>query len=169
MNKTYLLIFFLMLLTSLNAQTLKKYAISNSGCSYYSYCEAKWELSYSQDSSRVFTGECLNDGFYYSVICVKLAEAVSDLSAAELMMISYLDYLKTSFEITSAAGYGKGHRLQNNENTRGVLDYWSDKVKNNWKVKGWTNGKFIGIMMVYSQKELPETKINVFLDSFRLP
>ena len=72
-------------------------------------------------------------------------------------------------KITKSAGYGKGHRLKDNENTRGVIDYWEDNDKNNWKVKGWTDGKFICVLYAYSSKELPEQKVNVFLDGFRLP
>jgi hypothetical protein len=113
--------------------------------------------------------ECVKDGLNYGVICVKLRQSFKDLDQAENALISYLDYLKSSFKITKSAGYGKGHRLANNENTRGVIDYWEDKEKNNWKVKGWTNKNYIGVMYAYSLKELPETKLNLYLDGFRFP
>jgi hypothetical protein len=103
------------------------------------------------------------------VICVKLLNPLTDLAMAEDLLLAYADHLKGSFEITSAAGYGRGHHLNNNENTRGILDYWQDKEKNNWKIKAWTDGKYIGFLYAYGKKELPETKINVFLDGFRLP
>ena len=74
-----------------------------------------------------------------------------------------------SFEITKAAGYGKSLRLNNNEKTRGIIDYWEDKDKDKWKVKAWTDGKYIGFMYTYSKKEMPEQKMNLFLDSFRMP
>jgi hypothetical protein len=105
----------------------------------------------------------------YGVICVKLLQPVDDLDRAEESLINYLNYLKASFKINKSAGYGKGHRLANNENTRGVLDYWEDVEKNNWKIKAWTNGKFIGVLYGYSSKELNETKLNVFLEGFRFP
>ena len=162
---------FLSLLTALSSfsQSLKKIAIGNSGCSLYSYCPLKIEMAPSKDSSIIYTGECVSEAVSYGVICVKLLHPRTDLSQAEELMVAYLDYLKASFDITSAAGYGKGHRLNNNENTRGILDYWEDKERNKWKVKAWTDGKFIGVMYVFSKKELPESKVNVFLDSFRLP
>ena len=86
---------------------------------------------------------------------------------AEDLVISYLDYLKVSFEISNAAGYGKGHRMNDNENARGIIDYWQDKEKANWKIKAWTDGKFIAVMYAKSKKELPETKVEVFLNGFR--
>ena len=84
------------------------------------------------------------------------------------MLVSYLDYLKKSLSITSAAGYGKGHKLKDREDTRGVIDYWKDK-DNNWKITGWTNGKFICVLYVYTKKDIPETKADVFLNSLLFP
>jgi len=152
-----------------NAQSLKKYSVSNSGCSLYSYCESKYDVDYSADSSKVYTGECTIGEVTYGVICVKLLNTINDLDAAEEMMISYVDFLKKSFNIVKAAGYGKGHQLNNNENTRGILDYWEDKELDKWKIKAWTDGKYIGFMYAYGKKELPEAKVNVFLESLRLP
>ncbi|HEY6064226.1 MAG TPA: hypothetical protein VIV35_11485, partial [Chitinophagaceae bacterium] len=152
-----------------HAQSLKKVPISNSGCSVYTFCDFRFGKEYSEDSSLVYTGECIKEGVGYGVICVKLAEPADDLDRAEESVINYLDYLKTSFKILKSAGYGRGHRLANNENTRGVIDYWEDSDKNNWKIKAWTDGKFIGVLYGYSAKELNETKLNLFLESFRFP
>ncbi|MFN8289699.1 MAG: hypothetical protein U0U70_05560 [Chitinophagaceae bacterium] len=151
------------------SQVFKKVPVGKSGCAVYTYCELRIEEAKSEDSSTVYTGECVKDQVTYGVICVKLLTPPENLVMAEDLLIAYLDYLKTSFSITKSAGYGKGHRLNNNENTRGVLDYWEDADKNNWKIKAWTDGKFIGVLYAYSLKELPEQKVNLFLDSFRLP
>lgn len=169
MKKYFPFILLLFLSSTASSQTLKKYPVGASGCSAYIYCLPKFEMSKSQDSSIVYTGECDILDVSYGIICVKLLTPLTDLDMAEDLVIAYSDYLKGSFEITSAAGYGKGHRLSNNENTRGILDYWKDKDKNNWKIKAWTDGHYIGFMYAYSKKELPETKVNVFLDGFRLP
>jgi|CXWL01.1.fsa_nt_gi hypothetical protein len=168
MKTTFLLAAFLFIATA-DAQSLRKYPVSNSGCSLYSYCESKYDVDYSEDSSKVYTGECTSGEVTYGIICIKLLNTVTDLSAAEDLMVSYLDYLKMNFEIKKAAGYGKGHRLNNNENTRGILDYWEDKGMDKWKIKAWTDGKYIGFMYAYSKKDLPETKLDVFLNSFRFP
>lgn len=159
----------LLIVLTTSAQSLKKYPVSNSGCFVYGYCEIKYELSKSADSSSIYSGECNKDEVTYGVICVKLLNPIPELPAAEDMMIAYADYLKTSFEITKSMGYGRGHLLNNKETTRGIIDYWSDLEKNNWKIKAWTDGKFIGFLYAFSKKELPEQKVNVFLDSFRLP
>lgn len=170
MKRSACLIITLITVSIAHSQVIKKYPIGNSGCSAYLYCQpTKFTEDYSEDSSKVYTGECEKEGVNYGIICIKLLNPVTDLSAAEDVTISYLDYLKGSFGITSSAGYGKGHHLKDDENTRGVLDYWEDKDKNHWKIKAWTDGKFIGVMYAYSSKELPETKVNLFLEGFRLP
>ncbi len=155
---------------SLYGQSLKKYPVSNSGCSAYFFCNpGTFQLEKSPDSSDVYTGECKNDDVSYGVICVKIKDKITDMTASETVLESYLDYLKTSMNVVSAAGYGKGHKLKNREDTRGMIDYWKDKDGENWKIKGWTDGKYIVVMYVYSKKEVPETKANVFLDGLVLP
>ena len=168
--KQPLFIFLLLLSGGLtHGQSLKKYPIGNSGCSAYIYCAPKFDISKSQDSSQVYTGECAQDGINYGIICVKLLNPLTDLTMAENLIINYADHLKGTFDITKSAGYGKGYRMNNNEQTRGIIDYWQDAEKNNWKIKAWTDGQYIGFLYAYSLKELPETKINVFLDGFRIP
>jgi hypothetical protein len=166
---SFLLMLFLIAFNDSNAQNLRKYPISNSTCSLYSYCESKYDVDYSEDSSKVYTGECTSGDVTYGVICIKLLRPVDDLNAAEELMIQYVDYLKVSFDIKKAAGYGKGHRLNSNENTRGIIDYWEDKSLDKWKIKSWTDGKYIGFLYAYSKKELPENKVNLFLEGFRFP
>lgn len=161
------ILFFCIIIT--NAQMFKKTPIDNSGCSLYSFCDFKFSTQKSEDLSIIYMADCEKDKMNYGVICVKLAAPIDDLEAAETVLISYLDYLKTSFNIAKSVGYGKGHRLLNDEKTRGVIDYWEDKSKNSWKIKGWTNGKFIGILYGYSNIELAESKLNVYLDGFRFP
>ena len=53
----------------------------------------------------------MNDSVSYGIICVKLLNPLADLTMAEDLLIAYSDYLKSSFSITKAIGYGKGHRL----------------------------------------------------------
>jgi hypothetical protein len=59
--------------------------------------------------------------------------------------------------------------LKNKEATRGVIDYWEDKDGVSYKIKGWTDGKYIAVMYAYAKTELPDTKVNVFLDGLVLP
>ncbi|MBS1586393.1 MAG: hypothetical protein JSS82_12690 [Bacteroidetes bacterium] len=160
----------LMIALSTTAQSLKKYPISNSGCSAYFFCDPGiFEITKSPDSSEVYTAECKTDEQAYGIICIKLKEKIADLQQSEDVMVQYLDFLKTELKIAKAAGYGKGHRLKNSEATRGIIDYWEDQDKDNWKINAWTNGAYIAVMYVYSKKELVETKANLYFEGLRFP
>lgn len=170
MRSVLLLSFCTFFIINAQSQSLKKYDIAQSGCSVYMYCApGRFTESFSEDSSKVYNAECKINDLTCGIVCVKLLTPSENLGEAEDMVISYLDYLKVNFDIKSSAGYGRGNHLNNREDTRGVTDYWKDGNNNNWKVKAWTNGKIIGVLYAYSQKELPETKIDVFLNSFRFP
>lgn len=169
MKHFFLSLLLVLLLTAAKSQTLKKVPITNTGCSLYSFCDLTFDKSYSPDSSVINIAECGVGDMSYGIICVKLSEGTENLDEAELTLIAYLNYLKSNLKITDTVGYGKGHRLKNSEKTRGVIDYWKDSEQNNWKIKGWTDGKFIGVLYGYSPKELPEAKLNAFLDGFRFP
>jgi len=169
MKTTFFYILFLFFSIQGIGQGLKKYAIGKSACSIYAYCESKFKADYSADSSLVYSGECSQADVTYGVICVKLLNSIDNLLMAEDMVISYADFLKGNFNIVQSAGYGKGLFLNENKETRGVLDYWKDKEGNQWKIKAWTDGKYIGFVYSYSKKPLPEEKVNAFLNGFRLP
>lgn len=167
--KKILLLFILTTCTLLSfGQSLKKYTISNTGCSVYMFCDpGEFELSYSEDTARIFTAECTTDSITFSVILVELKDSTTTLKDGEDLLVAYLDYLKTAYKISSAVGYGKGNRLRENANTIGVIDFWKGDDAANWKVKAWTNKKFIAVLMCYSKLELPDTKVNVFLEGVK--
>ncbi len=170
MQRSLYLLLFILLAGNGHAQSLKKYPLGKSGCYAYFLCNpGEFNADKSPDSSEVYTGECTKDSVSYGAICVKLKDTYDDMSVAENLLVMYLDFLKSSFKVTTAAGYGKGHRLKKKENTRGIVDYWKDEDGANWKVKGWTNGKYVSVMYVLTKGEVPEIKANAFLDSLVFP
>jgi hypothetical protein len=98
MKSRFLILFICGIALHVQSQSLKKLAIGSSGCSAYFYCDKiKIDEDFSEDSSKVYTGECMNGDVQYGVVCVKLLVPISDLNSAEEVMISYLDYLKLNF------------------------------------------------------------------------
>ena len=154
----------------LNAQTLKKYDISNSGCSIHMFCQpARFDIELAQDSSTAYFARCTKNEVTYGIVCIKLHEVINNLNLAQTEMLSYVEYLKVEFQIITAKGYEKGFKLKDRADTRGVLDYWSDIRNNNWKMKAYTDGKFIAILYAFSRKEMPEELVNNYLEGFLLP
>ena len=150
---------------------LSKMDIGQSGCAaYFPEGMPDFELSKSEDGADVYTSDMEVDGFRFACITVKFTEPFTDSEPDELeeLLIGYLEYLQTQFEITSSAGVGLGHTLESAPDARGVLDYWEDGEGTQYAVKGWINQKAIGIMISYGPGEYPHFNLQqMYLDSFR--
>ena len=48
-----------------------------------------------------------------------------------------------------------------------MLEYWQDDEGNDWKVKGWTNGRFMALLYVKNFTEESIKEVDEFLNSFR--
>ena len=166
-----ILVFFAFLLSSqLCAQPTKsgqkRINIGETGCSYLNYCDTPFSEDLTTDSSNLYSVECVDGGATYGLICVLLKTPFDDLAMAEDMLIAYLDYLKENFTITRTVGYSRGYRLNHADSTRGINDRWEDSEGDKWNIRGWTNGKVISVMYVYSQKSVPETKAEAYFNGF---
>ena len=152
-------------------ERLTKYPVGNSGCSaYFISPPGAAELSYSPDSSRVYTMTASEkSGITYDLITVALSQEMPE-EGQEQILISYLDYLKEQMKIVHSAGYGHGHSLTTHPSARGVLDYWSDS-ESEIAVMGYIDGKFIAVLMVSSNNKAEgiENKREAFFKGFRFP
>ncbi len=145
-------------------------SISNTGCTVDVFCfPGRFDAYELEDGSTVFADDCEKDAVTYGIYCVKLAKPVTNLDAAEDTVASYLDFVKLDNGIVKSKGYDKGHKLNKDESTRGLYDTWEDVDKHKWKIKAWTNGKFICILYIHSAGELPDKKTEVFLEGLRFP
>lgn len=150
-----------------------KYDIDESDCKTYLPAEPEYiDVSYSQDSSKIFTLEVGHEYFgdhKFGLIVVKLKDV--DLKGQEEeMLTAYMDYLKTSLNIKSSAGYGKGHTLNTHPTAKGVLDYWVDDQENDWVVKGWAAETTLTIMYIYGSEPFDNINIQqLFFNGFRFP
>ncbi|HEX2683825.1 MAG TPA: hypothetical protein VHL77_07825 [Ferruginibacter sp.] len=145
-------------------QIIKRYPIGATGLSVNGYCEPKFNTTYSGDSAKVYTSECGKDDIYYMVICIEPNRSFNSLSKAEKALVNYVNNLKTQFKIISSTGYSSGNKLNGNESTWGTVEYWKDNEQFNWKVKSWTDGKFLTVLVAYSKHSFTEETVNPFLD-----
>lgn len=162
---------FALLSQETKAPRLEKTAIGSSGSSAYLPANMpEFELSYSEDKAEVYTSEIEIDSFAFGCIAVKFAEPFTDSDPEEMetLLISYLDFLKGAFEITGAAGYGRGHTMDTHPDARGVLDYWEDAQKVQYVVKGWVNQRNLGILYIAGPREYPYFNLQqLYLNGWR--
>ncbi len=154
----------------LKAQDGTKVSISNTGCTLQVYCfPGRFDAYNLEDGSTVYADDCQKEAVTYGIYCVKLKKPIPNLEAAQDTMVTYLEFMKLDLGIVKEKGYDRGHKLNKDENTRGISDTWEDADKIKWKVRAWTNGQFICILHVHSTKEMPEKKAEVFLEGLRFP
>lgn len=141
--------------------------IGKTGSSYQNYCNTPFTVEYSADSSEVHHTECDINGTTYGIVCVVLKNPLTDLDMAEDLVIGYLDFLKENFTITKVAGYSKGYVLPGMDSTRGISDRWTDSDGDQWVIRGWTNGKQLGVLYLYSQQPILATRAEEYFNGFR--
>jgi hypothetical protein len=157
--------------TAYKIPRFEKMAIGGSGCSAYfpNDIEGNFDLSFSEDSSEVYTGDFVSGGFHFAVIVVKLNGTVLETTEdKESMITSYLDFLKGQFSVVGAVGYGMGHTLESHPAAIGVIDYWESGDGDQWAVKSWADETVVAVMMLYGATEYPNYNVQtIFLDGFR--
>ncbi len=146
--------------------------IADSGCKLYLPGQADpVNISYSPDSSIVYTIETIDTSlgsFYHFGSIVINLKGVDLAGQEEDMLMSYMDYLKTTFNVKESAGYGKGHSLPTHPSAKGVLDYWLDETQTHWVVKGWAAESTIFVMFIYGPKDFPNPNVaDIFFNGAR--
>jgi hypothetical protein len=153
--------------------SLRKYPVESTGCSVYLPAPpGEWTVEKSDDGSDVYTVAVLSDDLAFDVIAVQFLEPFSFLSREEqeLLLISYLDFLKQQFKVNQSAGYGKGQILPGNDSAAGVLDYWEFDDGSKGKIKGWITETHLAVMLVTGSEDPDGNSVtNLFLDGFRFP
>lgn len=157
-----------------SAPRLQKMPIGNSGCSAYlpdTKPAPLFDISYSEDSATLYSGEVISGDFHFAVITVSLKDILLGSRAEkEDMCLRYLHFLKQNFSIQHSSGYTQGLTSKGDTATYGVMDHWVDKEKNQWTVKAWCQQKTLAVMMLYGPREYPnETTQNKFLNSIEFP
>lgn len=159
-------------LTAQSAPRFIKTAIADSGTQLYLPGKADpATVSYSPDSSIVYTIEVIDSttgAYYHFGSIVAQLKGVDLTGQEEAMLLAYLDYLKTAFDIKESAGYGKGHSLTTHPTATGILDYWLDAGGTHWIVKGWAAESTIFVLFIYGPDTYPNQNIvDVFFKGAR--
>jgi len=157
--------------STFHAPHFVKTAVANTGCFVYfpDDQEVYFSLEYSPDSAQVYTGEVLSGDYHYAAIVIKFnGLTLENTAEKEEMITSYLDYLQSTFGITAAAGYGKGHTHDSDTQAAGIIDYWEDDDGDEWTVKAWANASTLAVLMIYGPESYPNYSVAaLFLNGIR--
>ncbi|HSR37856.1 MAG TPA: hypothetical protein VLL95_02995 [Phnomibacter sp.] len=168
--------FFFMALTSwsfaLQAQSMQKYWIGNSGCSVNLPAEqADTEFSLDADGNKVYITKAtqLQNGVEYQFYIAVLQLHDEDADANEKLQ-EFADYIKSTQLIADAAGYRKINNLVRGKMAKGISDTWTDQNGTEYQVTGWAKGRTLALMYVAGEKPYPSSaQLNGFFNSFQFP
>lgn len=153
------------------AQTprFKKYNVGETPVQIYLPTEPKWDKSLSEDGSEVYFYDDLFGTMDYTAIIVKLSSDIEP-GKTEALLESYMTYLEDSvFSLDQKAGYGKGHTLDNQPTVKGLLQIGKSKEGKEYKILGWTDGKYIAVLATSSLEEMNYSIQELFLKGIRFP
>lgn len=108
--------------------------------------------------------ECSKNEVTYGVIRIKLKRQYANLDEAGMVLFEFLKQLQPAFAIRYTTGAVTACCYSQNRLT--VIDYWQDVEKQDWKVKGCTNGRAIAVLYIKNIGQVPvETETSFFNDS----
>lgn len=148
---------------------LENYQINETGYSaLFPANPGKAEVSLSDNELYVYASEVEFAGVRYGLVMIPLENNFinSEKEVLESVLISYMNFLKLSFDITSSIGFIKEQRHPRNERATGILDFWEDEKKAQWAVKGWIDNDVLAILYVNSQNPSSMPVPYGFLDGF---
>jgi hypothetical protein len=142
----------------------KVQVIGNTGCSALLFSDSGLECTKTESGDQFYFYESVQKDVTYGMICIHLQEDYSMPDAVE-MLNSYITKLKGPFYILHTTGL-RQIADWNSATTTVFTDYWQDSNQEDWKIKGYTNGKVLAILYVKNIGHAATEKHELFLDSF---
>jgi len=149
---------------------MRKQPIGACGCSLYApEGFSVGAPDKSDDGADVYIGTAKVDDFEFGVIAVKFSvDLGDDGDALQGMLVDYMSFVRGQLNITQTAGVGLGHRMESHPAARGVIDYWTGKDGVEYAVKGWVDGKHLGVLYIAGKGSYPLFNVqSMYLDGFR--
>ena len=138
--------------------------IGDTGCSVLVFSEDKFDQTKTENGDDLYFYESTEEKVTYGIICISMKETLG-LDKATLMLEHYINKLKSPLQILHHTGIAPDEDW-NTADSRTVTDYWQDRSKTDWKVKGYTNGRYIAVLYVKNIGQVAVNKQDLFLDSF---
>ncbi len=170
-NSIPLVCCFVAAFTALSAQTIqfKNYAIDNTGYgALFPADPGKADVSMNNSELEEYTMEVSSNGKRYGLQVVLLGTNFinSDKETLESLLVSYMQLLKLSYDVTSGIGYIREQKHPYNADANGILDFWEDERGAQWAVKGWVDNTALAVLYVHTRSAADMNVPYEFLDGF---
>ena len=149
-----------------------KHPVMQTGAALYIPGTPTWDVSFSEDSSKIYTTTVEVGGNTYGAIVVQFAESIvfANNDEKNSLLTSYMTFLNSSaFQLTETIDFGLGHRLESNPDAIGVIQFGQTAEGVEYDTKGWIDGKFLAVLFIAHKEELNYNYRELFFEGFRFP
>ncbi|MFN8254421.1 MAG: hypothetical protein U0W24_01950 [Bacteroidales bacterium] len=171
-TKLFVLIILMVAGYDISGQSLRfeKYQVNETGfyC-YFPKDPGQFQVQISEDGMNIYLGETEANGNKFGLVLVVFQGQFKNSTKQELidLLTAYMDYLKTTFDISKAAGYGYGHTMESNSDAQGIIDYWESSTGKEFNVKGWIDQSALAFLYISGKEELNYNYTQLFMNGFR--
>ncbi|MCG3167935.1 MAG: hypothetical protein POELPBGB_03735 [Bacteroidia bacterium] len=157
------------LTTSAQTTQFKNYPIANTGYSaLFPADPGPPYVTLNNSELEEYTMEVSSNGKRYGMQLVLLGTNFmnSEKETLESLLVSYMQLLKLSYDVTSGIGYIREQKHPSNPDANGILDFWEDERHAQWAVKGWVDKNALVVLYVHTPNPDGMAVPYEFLDGF---
>lgn len=122
------------------------------------------QVRHTKEADKLFFHEYTVRDVRYGMICVQMRQSYS-LPKAERILVDFINRARKPFSIACNAAM----EVETGEGLLTITDYWQDQNGTDWKIKGSTNGRVIGLLYVKNISGATVRQHDGFLEGFRIP
>ena len=145
------------------SRKFKSYFIGNTGCSALMFTN-NFKKTITPSGDRFYFNEFSEKNVTYGIICIKFQQEY-DLDESADMLTKYIQKLRAPYFILHNTGLSET-KDWNHLSSIVMEDYWQDGNQQDWKVKGYSDGKNMAVLYVKNIGHVEVKKQDLFLDGF---
>ncbi|HEX2609136.1 MAG TPA: hypothetical protein VHK91_17265 [Flavisolibacter sp.] len=149
-----------------SARKSRKVFIGNTNCSFsFSAGPLEFDITENEQGDTLYLAESQERNVSYGILCADLHEKWS-LEEGKAILLNYMERLQKPFQALYNTGISDCTHWHQQTDSCTVMDYWQDQYQQDWKLKGYTNGKIIALLYVKNIGDAEASRHDHFLDSF---
>ena len=148
-----------------SAKKFRPTRIGATGCTVLLPSTVDFEHTRNEEGDQIYYADHYEKDCRYGVICAWLSKPLMAEEASGLLK-SYVERLQGPFSAEHSTGVLVTSEPTLTYPVTAMTDYWQDGQGQDWKVKGYTDGRIVSVLFVKNIGEGEIDKQDAFLDSF---
>lgn len=148
-------------------QREKIFEVSSCGCTARLPAQPLTKKLRDEKGNPVYVGQAKEQHVTYGFATVELEQHLYNREEAEQTLFLFMEAMHPSFNIEYTTALTHGYTHPHSPHVWGMTDYWQDKDGQDWKVKGWTDGRIMTVLYVKNIGGVSFERQDAFLNSFQ--